>query len=276
MSNFAETTGGKIFIGAVVAVIGTLFGAFLTWVTLSNQPPVASIVPETLDAHALLPVIFSAAGSNDPDGDQLHYEWSLNALPFGANPAARCSPTTDPATANCRFVMPGTHAVTVAVEDEWGARRSTSASITVTITRGYVSLYFRASSDETIQAAAERALLYAVDWGKVQSMVGRPILLFDPDSGSAVYASTIDRDLTRAQDALASKFVRDNFKIGGFGLTQETKDFIAMQAGEVGMTIFFFDVPFGEVVTGTEAGIGDGGFILSDSPEAFTRLQRGE
>ena len=276
MAEFAKTTGGQIFIGIVVAVIGTLFGAFLTWVTLSNQPPIAEIVPGKLETEAISPINFSAAASSDPDGSELLYDWTLNALPFGENPAARCALTADPAIANCQFIMPGTHAITVAVEDADGARRSTSASVTVSIPRGYVSLFVRASSDAAAQASSERALLHAVDWGEVQSMVGRPVLLYDPDLGSAVYASSLYRNIELARLDLSKDGVPDNLKIGGIGLRQETKDLIAIQAADAGLSIFFFDLPWGEVIVGTEAGIGDGGFILADSPQAFTQLQRGE
>ncbi|MEM9395781.1 MAG: PKD domain-containing protein [Pseudomonadota bacterium] len=276
MTSFADTAAGKILIGVVVAIIGSLFGAFLTWVTISNQPPAAEIVPNILNAEALAVVNFSAKGSIDPDGEALTYDWSLNALPFGSNPAARCSLASDPAIANCQFVMPGTHAVTVTVEDESGSQAAKSATITVSVPSGYFSLFIQVSDDETVQSAAERALLYAVDWGAVQTTVGRPVLIFDPDLGSSVYGSTVERDIERARRAIADKEVRDNFKIGGLGLRQETKDLIAIQAAEAGISITFFDLGFGEIVTGVERGVGDGGFLLSDSPAAFSRLQRGK
>ena len=138
-----------------------------------------------------------------------------------------------------------------------------------------MSLFVRASSNAAAQAAAERALLYAIDWGEVQSKVGRPMLLYDPDQEAPVYASTIGRNLLRAKEALAEVGARDNFKIGGFGIRPETKDLILIQAAEAGIAISFFNLPAGEVITGTEAGIGDGGFLLFDSPEDFANLQRG-
>lgn len=53
MGNFADSVSGKIIIGVVVAAIGTLFGAFITWITISNEPPVADTVPSVLEAKAL-------------------------------------------------------------------------------------------------------------------------------------------------------------------------------------------------------------------------------
>lgn len=57
---------GKIIIGVVVAAIGTVFGAILTWLTISNEPPIADLVPSKLEASALQSVSFSAEGSQDP------------------------------------------------------------------------------------------------------------------------------------------------------------------------------------------------------------------
>ena len=56
-------------------------------VTISNQRPEAEIVPDSLNAEALAVVNFSAKGSMDPDSEAVAYDWSLNALPFGSNPA---------------------------------------------------------------------------------------------------------------------------------------------------------------------------------------------
>ena len=106
MPEGSASTGNQIIVGVIVAIIGSLFGAFLTWITIGNEPPVAKLVPDDLKAEAFAPINLSAAGSNDPDGDTLSYEWSRNALPFGSNPAARCAEKPDAAVANYQFVMP--------------------------------------------------------------------------------------------------------------------------------------------------------------------------
>lgn len=274
MSNFSDTFTGKILIGAIVGAIGTIFGAFVTWVMIANKPPVANLVPSTLEATALQPISFSAEASNDPEGGNLTYSWSLNALPFGSSPAANCSPSSKPSLINCRFVMPGTHAVSVLVYDEDGLSNPASASITVSVERGYVSLYLKAPGGQAGQAAAETALLYGVDWSKIQSHIGRPVILFDPELGSSVYAATVERDIEKARAALNAQGATDNLKIGGSGLRPEVRDLIMIQASEAGMSLFFFDLPAGEVIAGTESGIGEGGFILTTSPTQFEELRK--
>lgn len=274
MSNFSDTVAGKILIGAVVGIIGTLFGAFVTWITIANEPPIADLVPSTLEAAALQPISFSAEASSDPEGGELTYIWSLNALPFGSSPAANCSPSTKASLINCRFVMPGTHAVSVLVSDDAGLSNPASASVTVTVERGYVSLYIKAPGGQIGQAAAETALLYGVDWSDVQSRIGRPVILFDPELGSSVYAATVERDIEKARAALDAQGATDNLKIGGSGLRPEVRDLITVQASDAGMSLFFFDLPAGEVISGTETGIGDGGFILTTSPAQFEELRK--
>lgn len=204
----------------------------------------------------------------------MSYAWSLNALPFGSSPAAKCSPTAKTSVINCRFVMPGTHAVSVAVMDDHGISSSASASVTVSVERGYVSLYLDAPGGAIGQAAAETALLYSVDWGDVQSRIGRPIILFDPELGSSVYTATIVRDVEKAKEALAVVGATDNLKIGGSGLQPQVRDLIMMQASDAGMSILFFDLPASEVIAGTQAGIGEGGFLLTASPAKFEELRK--
>ena len=274
MSGFAGSTRGQILIGVVVAIIGTMFGAFVTWITVRNAPPVADIVPATLEADELQPINFSAAGSSDPESRTLKYEWSLNALPFGKNPAANCAASDDPAIINCRFIMPGTHAVTVSVADNDGLTASKSASVTVTLENGYLSLVINAPGGPEAQMAAERAFLYAVDWSAVQALVGRPIVLFDPDRKTAVYASTVERDIETAKEAMASPDVNfANLKIGNFGLRPNVQDLIVIQAADAGLGITFFGLPAGEVMTGIERGIGEGGFTLFSSPGDFQSIR---
>ena len=133
---------------------------------------------------------------------------------------------------------------------------------------------FKAPGGQAGQAAAETALLYGIDWSEVQSRIGRPVILFDPELGSAVYAATVERDIEKARSALDAQSAADNLKIGGSGLRPEVRDLIMMQASDAGMTLFFFDLPAGEVIAGTESGIGEGGFILTTSPAQFEKLRK--
>ena len=158
--------------------------------------------------------------------------------------------------------------------DDHGISSSASASVTVSVERGYVSLYLDAPGGAIGQAAAETALLYSVDWGDVQSRIGRPIILFDPELGSSVYTATIVRDVEKAKEALAVVGATDNLKIGGSGLQPQVRDLIMMQASDAGMSILFFDLPASEVIAGTQAGIGEGGFLLTASPAKFEELRK--
>ncbi len=117
----------------------------------------------------------------------------------------------------------------VNVLDEDGLTDAASASVTVSVERGYVSLYLRTPGGPIGQAAAETALLYGVDGSDVQSRIGRPIILFDPELGSSVYAATIERNIEKAKAALLADDAPDNLKIGGSGLHHDVRDFITMQ-----------------------------------------------
>ena len=174
----------------------------------------ADLVPIMLEAEANQQINFSAAGSSDPEQDSITFRWSLNGLPFGENPAASCMPANDPAIVKCRFVMPGTHAVTVEVEDGDGLVASKSTSVTVSLNNGYLSLVLNAPE---------------VSFGSL--------------------------------------------KIGDFGLRPDVQDLIMIQAADAGLSITFFALPAGEVMTGIERGIGEGGFTLSNSPAAFDALR---
>ncbi len=276
----------KVLIPVAVIVIAALSLKFYEWITIPNQPPLVVIVPDKLpNAEGNVPISFSAVGSRDPEGGKLRYEWSLNGFSFGQSHAADCELTEDnPAIVSCRFFGAGTHSVAVEVEDEKGVSRSKSASVTVSILNGYISLSVQASSEE------KRALLYAVDWSQVQSMLIRPLLLFDPDRGKAVYASSVERDVDRAKEALSGEGVRDNLRIDGSRLPAAAENIITTQAADAGMSISFSnpfpslgapslgadDYDIGSFTAFDLKEAADGDFIFVDSPEAFARVQRGE
>ncbi len=267
---FSETVLGKLLIGTALAVISALIGGVVAWMSIKDEPPVVSISPKEITVAALEPTIFSAEASHDPEGADLTFAWSLNGQPFGSSPVAVCSETPKPSVVSCRFSMSGTHAVTVAGKDPSSLVSSAAATVQVKLENGYLGLVINVG-DMITQSAIETAILYGVDWGEVQTLVGRPIILNDPILKTSVYAALYGRDLEAAKSALSVTSIA-GIKVGSFGLRQEAQDIIQLQAAEAGLHISFFSMPANEVMSGIQAGIGEGGFLAISSPAELQSL----
>ena len=270
MPAFTETAIGKIVVGLSVAAGGALIGALITWATTRNAPPTVALSPESLEAEALEEVRFTAEGSADPEGDPLAFAWRLNALPFDASPAAQCAATPLPSVVTCRFLMPGTHAVTVEATDGRRLRASRSASVTVILEGGYVGLVL---GDSGSRDALERALLYAVDWRTVQANVASPIVLNDPDLPGTVYAASRIPDIERARTAMTRAVPPHVVQIYSFGLPQGARDLIVSGAAEAGLAVSFVILPPGEVATAIGDAKPDGGIVLLDRPSVLAEIR---
>jgi PKD repeat protein len=87
----------------------------------ANQPPVASASANPLSGFAPLKVIFSSAGSSDPDGQIVGYLWTFGNGQSSTSP----HPT-------CTYRKVGTYTATLTVTDNRGAKSSRSLTIVVT------------------------------------------------------------------------------------------------------------------------------------------------
>ncbi|HSM84974.1 MAG TPA: PKD domain-containing protein, partial [Candidatus Limnocylindrales bacterium] len=88
--------------------------------TISNQPPLASLALTTTSAYAPASITASTAGSNDPDGTI-----ASSTIDFGDGTSA-AGPT-----ASHSYSTPGTYTVTATVTDNLGAASSTTANVSV-------------------------------------------------------------------------------------------------------------------------------------------------
>lgn len=118
-----------------------------------NQPPVANASgPAQADVNT--PVAFSSAGSNDPDGTIVSWQWN-----FGDNgTSSQPNPTHT-------YANPGNYTVTLTVRDDCNASHTKQMSIQIT-----------QASGEPLQAAFEPRMYVGDDqWATVGLSAGNPI-----------------------------------------------------------------------------------------------------
>lgn len=270
----ADSILGRILIGSAIALVSALLGLFVGWATAKNAPPQVIIVPDKIETKALEPVEFSASASRDPDSDDLRYKWSIGGVAFDASPVAYCEQKLDPTLAVCRFVMPGTYAVSVEVTDAHGLSSTVSAPITVELSGGYIGIapfYRKAEADRD---AIANALLFAVDWAGVQALVPKPILLTSPDQpGDVLYAATIKRDLFRASEYV-KKLGEPTLEMIAIGLGKGAPDLITSQALEAGLNIVWIALPGGGPLAMLPGPIADGGAVPISSPKELASIIR--
>ena len=86
-----------------------------------NQPPTAALIASPAEGSAPLTVSFDASGSGDADGTISGYSWDFGGGQTGSGQ-----------TTEHTFTEPGSHAVTLTVTDDDGARDTAEVLITVT------------------------------------------------------------------------------------------------------------------------------------------------
>lgn len=262
---FADTTIGKIAIGAAIGLIGAAISFAVARYTLVLTPPNAVLQPEKATVTAGEIIEFSAAGSSDPDGGALRYGWTLGGLPFADSAVAQCTTRADDSLAICRFAAPGTFALGLRVVSESELEARAVASIKVTIENGYIGILLQGSDTDD----AYRELLYGVDWVAVQALSPRPIVLFDPDSDAPVFAlsfigTTAQRAIKRPTGALAGRKIM----LAGF----PRKAAAALEFELIALGAATAQIPFGEVAMAMQAGVADGASVGFDSLEELQKL----
>jgi len=262
---FADTVTGKIVVGLAVAAGSALIGWIVSRATYeppAEPRPDVQISPSTIVAQANEVVEFSAEGSSVPSSAAPAYSWSIGGLEPNKSPIANCQELT--AVIRCRFALPGTFAVSVTVLDANGQSGSAAASVTVSIPNGYLAVYARSVTPE-----ARRALAYDVDWVSLQTLVGRPIILDDPETGAPVYAVLVQAPSGNGTPP-DWRGAAAGLKVAIPRLSPEAQTQFEVALGRIG--IVPITLPLGEIQVATERGAVDLGFLPVDSPDALARL----
>ena len=259
-SALADSVGGKILIGVAIAAISGLLGVLGGWIVARDAPPVAALEPSELTVAPDEVVQFSAEASNDPEGGDISFVWSVGGTELEESPIARCS--ANGAVAECRFISSGTFGVGVKVMDEGGLSSSAVGYVSVVIEGGYIGLRVveRAENSD----AMYRALLSAVDWLEVQAHSPRLLVFYDPDKGRAVYAASAaakaDADLSVLQGAK----IMVPFSSGrAFDVIREGLE----QAGASVVSM-----PADQVILALQSGAGEVGFVPMSKPGSICEL----
>lgn len=264
MHPFADTVTGKILIGVAVAAGSAFISWFASRATYVAPPPlkpIARIVPTEAVVQANTVIEFSAAGSVFHDTDRPSYVWRVSGLEPNVSPAARCSGVET--ILSCRFIVPGTFAVSVEVIDANGQSSMSASSITVSVPNGYLGLILRGGRRDSL-----KALLYDIDWAALQPLTrGRLIILEDPETGAPVYAALAEPPTT-ATSPPAWRGAAAGLKIAIPPMSANAR--IAFETALIEIGLVPVTLPFAEIFSATEQGMTDVGFVMIDSPGALT------
>jgi hypothetical protein len=277
MKNFADTFFGKIFIGITIALGSALIASVVTYFGTRNAPPQVFLAPLEGEIEALHEVSFSAEGSRDPGGGPLSFQWRLNGLPLGENPAGQCKELSRPDLISCRFILPGTHSVSLEAQNRSGRMSAITSSITVIIDGGYATLAIDVEQEDD-REALERAMLHGVDWISVQKAIGNlPIVIYNPYSNRYVYAASILENKERAQEILVEAgFGHGHFaeiRLATLRMPNEALEIIQDSSRDIGLNIEFFEIQFGQFFMQADRDQFDGGLFFVDRPSALLRLR---
>ena len=261
-SPFADTVLGKIIIGVAIAMGGAFISWFVSRATHVPPPlpkPTAEIVPESTLAQANAIIEFSAEGSAIPSAEEPLYQWRVGGLGVNESPVAKCSDAG--ATLGCRFSLPGTFAVSVEIRDSNGQTDTAASTITVSVPNGYLGLMLGSDDPDAL-----RALLYDVDWVKLQSLVSRPIVLQEPETKAPIYAIFAEPPI-EATDPPPWRNAAEGLKVAIPPLSPEAHAEFENALAQIGLVSV--TLSFAEVFMATERGAVDLGFVAIDSPDAL-------
>jgi hypothetical protein len=262
----ADTVLGKILIGVAVAAGSAFISWFVSRATYVPPPPPkpsAAIVPKELLAQANAMTEFSAEGSTVPSAERPAYVWRVGGLEPNKSPVARCS--VNEATLSCRFMLPGTFAVSVEVVDANGQSNSAVSVISVSVPGGYLGLFIDRDDPDAL-----RSLLYDVDWIALQSLVTRPIVLQDPETNAPIFAALVEPPFD-APDPPPWRGKANGLKIALPPLPSEARSEFEIALAQIGVVTV--TLPAYEVFLATERGMVDLGFVAIDSPEALSEIR---
>ncbi|MER0240288.1 hypothetical protein [Fulvimarina sp. MAC8] len=260
---FHETTLGKIFIGVTIAVISGLAGWIGTLIVSKPSPPIAKVRPDALEVLRNEAVDFSSAESTAGSSEIFEEKWTIGALPPAESATANCSQSEK--LLRCRFLLPGTVAVGLEVTDENGLSSSAVSVIQVRFPGGYMGIEMEEGDEQALQALA-----YDIDWQYLQSLLGIPIVLIDPATGSPAYAVQIDRPETEEEPPPWSGGAAGRKVLLG-SMKYEVAEAFEMAFADIGASII--RLPFAEIAVALERGVADVAVRPVDSLQAVTNLQ---
>jgi len=242
-----------------VGIFCLLLGALINEIVKRNSAPIAKIVPSQITVNSAENISFEAKDSSDPDGDDLNFKWTVAGNSFNSSSVAFCQ-LYNPTQLNCSFSSPGTHIVSVQVTDKYNSSATASSSVKVTIPGGYIGFIIQYGVKEK-DLDLIRAVNFSIDWVKIQSLLrGKPVVIYDPDSSSAVFAINIKRSISKAKKYINNLKTIDGLKIlapPNPEIITQIKDNLA----EVGINVSFASMPGGEVYLALERGLSNSGFL---------------
>ncbi|MEP4546168.1 MAG: PKD domain-containing protein [Saccharospirillum sp.] len=228
-----------LIVGIISAATGAIIGSLATRVSLTNEPPLASIVPKQLEVNAAETVGFDARQSYDPDGEIVAYHWEVGGQGIDNSPVASCYTKDSERQMDCRFGIPSSHSVSVSVEDQNGVSTTSTAIVKVIVPDGYYGFMLKKRTGGVLDEALIQAFNMAIDWPSVQyNFGGIPILLYDPVKKEVVYAVSVEQSVEGAKSLVNENQLSGDLEIVGFAST-EAEDLIAAGLREVGLDARF-------------------------------------
>lgn len=251
---------------ALVAIISASIGAFFTYVGSSPwraEPILVVIEPKavTIDADTVVQFSASVEQGGTAQIDDLEAAWTVGGLPLSASSVSRCTETVGALVISCRFVLPGTFAVSISA-DSGGQSASTSSVVSVKLNNGYIGISLPGFTAEETEAAY-RDLLFGVDWVSIQKHFSRPILIFDPDSNANVYA--VSHSVSSDADAWSNSGALEGKKIIIPAASQAAIEAVERELTKLGATLVV--LPPEQVSPAVTAGLGEGSFVPVSSPD---------
>ena len=200
-----DKDGGSSFDDAIITVV-------------NNSPPVA-VINGPYTGNEGTGVVFSSAGTNDPDGNPITYKWS-----FGdASTSAGVNPTRI-------YTDNGVYTVTLIVKDNKGG--ADTATTTATIGNVAPTATFVAPATVTEGQTATLAMNSARDKGAAD----RPTLQFAFDCGTGVFSAfgaTTNTVCPALPDQTPPRILRAQVKDKDGGVTTYQKNSTVTNAGPV-------------------------------------------
>jgi hypothetical protein len=207
-------------------------------------------------------VEFSAKGSSVPGTAAPPFEWSVSGSQLNKKPIAKCKDLSD--TLRCQFMLPGGSTVAVKVTAENGLSSEAAATVIVAVPNGYLGLY---SFEHRPNAL--RALLYDIDWIKLQTLVTRPIVLPNPDTNSPIYAVLAEPPVSTPTPPPWHGAAK-GLKVIIPPLAPDARVAFETALGKIGIVPVI--LPAGYIAAGLSKGMSDLGFGLLDTPDALPTM----
>ena len=186
----------------IVALATALIGAVLTPTfqivfdgpvqkLVGTEPsPEVEVVPNDVTVRIGESVQFRLEVTNRRETRSIvQHRWSVGTVDASQSRAARCQPGGNVLT--CMFVVPGHHTVSDDIILAPDGRTSATASIEAVGDKPYLLLVPVVAAPPEAAPLAMRALLYNIDWPRLQEGLSTTVVLLDPDTNEPVLAALL-------------------------------------------------------------------------------------